>query len=140
MRSISLFFAISLMALITSCTNEVEDSWAETLRVHDEVMLKMQDNSELEQKLTELIKRGNASTTSVLFTKIDTLEGALEVLAKSDEAMMDWMASIQEPHKGDDVDSTLTYHKELTISIIEIGVQMDDAALNAENILKSLEK
>lgn len=140
MRSINLFFSIILLSILTSCTNKVEDSWAETLRVHDEVMLKMQTNSEMEQKLTELIKRGNASTTSVLYTKIDTLQGALVVIEESNEAMMDWMATLQGPHKGDDVDSTLAYHAERTKAIIEIGVQMDNATQNAENILKSLEK
>jgi len=140
MRNLSLFLAIFSMAFLSSCTNEVQKSWEETLRVHDEVMLIMQENGEIEKKITELIKRGNASKNSVLYTKIDTLHGALNNLSAADEDMMDWMASLQKPQKDDDPATVLAYHKERQEAIVKIGNDMMLAAKQAEDIIKSLEK
>ena len=140
MQKLRLLFAVIFITIISSCTNEVEDSWAETLRVHDVVMLQMQENNELEKKLTILIKKAEDAPTSILYTKVDTLQGALDQIVESNEAMMDWMASLNSPQRGDNVDSTLAYHEERKTAIIEVGIFMDEAATNANNILQSLEK
>jgi hypothetical protein len=140
MRNLSLFLAIISMAFLSSCTNKVEKSWEETLRVHDEVMLIMQENGEVEKKLDVLIKRGNESENSVLHSKVDTLQGALDNLSAADEAMMDWMATLKKPQKGEDPNTVLAYHKELQESIVKIGNDMMVAAQKAEDIIKSLEK
>ena len=140
MRNLSLFLAIISMAFLSSCTNEVDKSWEETLRVHDEVMLIMQENGEIEKKLDELIKRGNTSENSVLHSKVDTLQGALDNLSDTDEAMMDWMATLKKPQKDEDPTTVLAYHKELQESIIKIGDDMMLASKQAEDIIKSLEK
>jgi hypothetical protein len=138
-KSVLSTLIITLFTFI-SCTDQKKESWSETMRVHDEVMLKMQENGEIESKLNELIQRGHADTNSVLFTKVDTLQMALDQLSKADEEMMDWMAAIRAPKKSDDVDSTLQYHAEQKAAIIEVGEHMDAARLHAEDLLHSLEK
>ncbi len=136
-RIISVF---SIAFLIFSCTSKVTKSWEETMIIHDEVMLKMQENGQLESKLNALITRAHEDSSSILFTKIDTLQFALDQLSLADDEMMDWMAAIRAPLPEDDVDSTLSYHKEQQEKIVEVGVHMDEAANQANDILKSLEK
>lgn len=141
MRNINRIIAlISIIIFLFSCTSKVTKSWEETMKVHDEVMLKMQENGELESKLNALIIRGKADSSTVLFTKVDTLQFALDQLSKADEEMMDWMAAIRAPLPDDNVDSTLAYHEEQQKEIIIVGNHMDEAATNAEKIIKSLEK
>lgn len=135
-----IFILVILSSLcLGSCTNQVKDSWDKTMHTHDEVMLKMQDNGDLQMQLNELIKTGKSDTNSILFTYTDTLQKAIDDLALADEEMMDWMAAIRSPKSGDDVDSTLNYHQEQSKAIIEIGNQMDLAATNAQNILSWIE-
>ena len=140
MRKLSLIFAILSVAILSSCKNEVQESWEQTLRVHDEVMIIMQENGEIEKKLDVLIKRGKASENSVLHTKIDTLQGALNELSATDEAMMDWMATLQRPKKEANPEEALAYLKEREVAISKVGNDMMVAAQKAEDIIKSLEK
>jgi len=140
MRKLSLIFAILSVAILSSCKNEVQESWEQTLRVHDEVMIIMQENGEIEKKLDVLIKRGKASENSVLHTKIDTLQGALNELSATDEAMMDWMATLQRPQKEANPEEALAYLKEREVAISKVGNDMMVAAQKAEDIIKSLEK
>lgn len=140
MRKLSLFLAIFSVAIFSSCTNEVQKSWEETLRVHDEVMLIMQENGEVEKKINELIKRGNASENSVLSSKVDTLQGALDNLSAADEDMMDWMATLKKPQIGEDPTEVLAYHKGRQQEIIKVGDEMILAAKQADDIIKFLEK
>lgn len=140
MRNLSMFLAIFLASILSSCTNKVDKSWEKTLRVHDEVMLMMQENGEIEKKLNELIKLGNANEKSVLHSKIDTLQGALNNLSAADEEMMDWMATLKKPQKGEDPSTVLAYHKERQKTIIKVGDDMVLAAKQANALIKSLEK
>lgn len=137
---IFIFSILTVQIISSSCQNEEEQAWLKTMHTHDEVMLKMQENGELQAKLNELIVRAERDSGSVLFTHLDTLKMAYDDLALSDEEMMDWMAAIQAPKQGDDTDSILQYLSEQEKAIIEVGVHMDQAANQAKNILKSLEK
>lgn len=141
MRYYILLFSILLIQTFnTSCQSEEEKAWMKTMHSHDEVMLKMQENGDLQSKLNELISRAQLDSNSILFSHMDTLQMAYNDLAASDEEMMDWMATIQSPRKGDDQDSILNYLSTQEQAIIEVGVHMDHAANQAKNILKSLEK
>lgn len=137
---IFIFSILTVQIISSSCQNEEEQAWLKTMHTHDEVMLKMQENGELQTQLDELILRAERDSGSVLFTHLDTLKMAYDDLALSDEEMMDWMAAIQAPKQGDDTDSILQYLSEQEKAIIEVGVHMDQAADQAKNILKSLEK
>lgn len=137
---IFIFSILTVQIISSSCQSEEEQAWLKTMHTHDEVMLKMQENGELQTQLDELILRAERDSGSVLFTHLDTLKMAYDDLALSDEEMMDWMAAIQAPKQGDDTDSILQYLSEQEKAIIEVGVHMDQAADQAKNILKSLEK
>lgn len=142
MRKIFLAISIATIAIINvSCQSEQEVLWADTMQVHDEIMLKMQENGEIESKLNAIIEQAKqADSNSVIFTKLDTLEMAMQDLAKADEEMMDWMAHITAPQKGDDPEETKTILTAKKAEIIEVGVHMDNAAAHAEALLSSLEK
>jgi hypothetical protein len=129
-----------LLLFVSSCRNETEIKWEKTLKVHDVVMLKMQETGDMEAKLNQLISRAKLDSSTVLFSKIDTLQDAYKQLEVVDEEMMDWMASIQAPKSGDDKDSILLYLDQEEKAIIEVGVHMDNAVNHAEALIKSLEK
>ena len=129
-----------MVFLMLSCQNESTHKWEETMKVHDEVMLKMQETGDLQSKLDQLITRAKKDSTTVLFSKLDTLQFAYNALEKADIEMMDWMASIQKPKKGDDQDSIINYLNTEQKAIITVGVNMDNAVTQAKNILKSLER
>jgi hypothetical protein len=131
---------IGLSTFLFSCQNESELKWEETMKVHDEVMLKMQETGEMQTKLNALIVRAKTDSTSVLFTKSDTLKAAYKKLELAEEEMMDWMASIQSPKSNDDQDSILNYLDTEQKAIILVGEHMDASVVEANNILKSLEK
>lgn len=134
--------AILILSLfLQSCQSESNKKWEETMKVHDEVMLKMQETGDTEIKLDQLITLASAAdSTTLLHSKVDTLEHAYFLLEKADEAMMDWMAAIQKPRIGDDQDSILNYLNQEQQAIIEVGIQMDNAITHAELIIESLEK
>ena len=132
--------ALGVILVMISCQNPTTLKWEETMKVHDEVMLKMQVTSDLESKLDKLILHAEADTLTVLYTKIDQLKGAHLFLGEVNEEMMDWMASIQKPRKGDNQDSIINYLETEQKAIIEVGVHMDEAVNQAQNLLKSLEK
>jgi Flp pilus assembly protein TadD len=67
----------SLLLTVSACTNHAEEQWAKTLKVHDEIMVKMQQNGEIESKLNELLILAQKDSTSVLFAQSDTLKSAL---------------------------------------------------------------
>lgn len=131
---------ILILILAISCTNHAEEQWAKTLKIHDEIMVKMQKNGEVESKLNELLKLAENDTNSILFSHSDTLKDALEGLIKADEEMMDWMANIKAPQKGMDMDSVVTALKLKEQEIILVGKHMDDAAEHANAVLNSLKK
>ena len=142
MRKIIVLLSIATLAIFnSSCQSEQEVLWADTMQVHDEIMLKMQQNGEVENKLNAVIKRAEiADSNSILFSKLDTLQMAMDDLAKADEEMMDWMANITATQKGDDPEKTKISLTTKKAEIIEVGVHMDLAAAHAEALLTSLEK
>lgn len=132
------FILISLFTL--SCTSKAEEKWAKTLKVHDDIMVKMQTNGQLEAKLNDLLIAAQKDTTTVLYAQSDQLKAALEDLIKADEEMMDWMANIKAPKKGMDMDSVVSALQVKEEEIIAVGEHMDRAATNAQAILNSLKK
>lgn len=133
-------FSIAIFAL-SSCQNETGKKWEETMKVHDEVMLKMQETGDAEMKLDQLITQAQAAdSNTILFSKLDTLQQAYQLLEVADEEMMDWMANIQKPQKGDDQDSIINYLNKEQKAIIEVGHHMDNAIHHANALIKSLEK
>ncbi len=131
---------IILLLFVSSCRNETEIKWEKTLKVHDVVMLKMQETGEIEAKLDQLITRAKKDSSTILFAKLDTLQGVYNQLEIADEEMMDWMANIQSPKSGDNKDSILLYLDQEEKAIIEVGIHMDNAVTNAQALIKSLEK
>jgi hypothetical protein len=127
--------------LLISCQDQASLKWEETMKVHDVVMLKMQKTGESGMKVNDLVSRAKlADSNSILFSKIDTLEKAYHQLELADEEMMDWMASIQKPQKGDPQKVTFQYLEKEQQAIIAVGHKMDAAIDHAEMVIKSLEK
>ena len=126
---------------IYSCQSEAEKKWEETMKVHDEVMLKMQETGDMGAKINELVHRAQkADSNSVLFTHLSSLQSAYHQLELADEEMMDWMATIQKPQKNHNQDSIIQYLEDEQEAIVVVGHHMDEAIQNAESVLKSLEK
>lgn len=142
MKKTTTYLSILFLAFQTiSCQSESEKAWETTMKVHDEVMVKMQENGPLESKYNELIKRAEvADTNSILYSKLDTLRFTLNILSISDEEMMDWMAAIQSPNTYQGDTDYLEYLNQEKENIIIVGEHMDLARTQAENLLISLEK
>ena len=142
MNKIITYLSVLFLAFQTiSCQSESEKAWESTMKVHDEIMLKMQENGPIESKFNELIERAEvADTNTGLYSTLDTLKISLNKLSLADEEMMDWMAAIQSPatYQGDL--EYLTYLNQEKENIITVGEHMDEARVHAENLLKSLEK
>ena len=86
------------LLFIFGCSSQTEQKWQDVLRVHDEIMLQMQENGVIEQQLRALLNQSKtADSTSILFQSTDTLENLIAHLEKADEAMMDWMANLKKP-------------------------------------------
>lgn len=132
--------ATLLVFLITACQSKSEKKWAETMKVHDEVMLKMQETGDLEIRMIELISRAGKDSNSILFANIDTFQYAHDILDGVDEEMMDWMAHIKAPQTGDNQDSIIAYLEAEKLAIIKVGEHMDQAIKQTKDIIKSLEK
>ena len=139
MKYLKLTVVLFTIALV-SCQSAEDKAWEETMVAHDEIMVKMQENGPLESKFNLLIERAQKDSSSVLFTKLDLLKSALHKLEVSDEEMMDWMASIRNPHtyKGDE--DYVTYILSEKEEILEVGVRMDEARTHGEAVLKSIEQ
>lgn len=141
LKSTTTFSLIAISIFIVSCQSAVTQKWEETMKVHDEVMLKMEETAEMNQKLNGLLEYGkNADSTNVLFQKQDTLIQAIEILEEADIEMMDWMANIQKPRKGDDQDSIIQYLEDEKIAILVVGDHMNAAIENAQRVISSFEK
>lgn len=142
MKKTTTYLSILFLVFHTiSCQSESEKAWETTMKVHDEVMVKMQENGPLESKYNELITRAEvADTNSILYSKLDTLRFTLNNLSISDEEMMDWMAAIQSPNTYQGDTDYLEYLNQEKENIIIVGEHMDLARTQAENLLISLEK
>lgn len=133
--------AVALLALtLVSCQSAEDKAWEETMVVHDEIMVKMQENGPLESKFNMLITRAEQDSNSILFSKIDTLKDALNKLEVADEEMMDWMASIRNPHTYKGEQDYVTYILSEKDEIVAVGVRMDEARAHGEAVLKSIEQ
>ena len=142
MKKTTAYLSILVLSFyIISCQSESEQAWESTMKVHDEVMVKMQENGPVESKYNELIKRAEiADTNSVLYSKLDTLRFTLNNLSITDEEMMDWMAAIQSPNTYQGDSDYLEYLNQEKENIIIVGEHMDLARTRAEDLLTSLEK
>jgi hypothetical protein len=87
------FQVLSLITLlISACSQEAKDNQAlydEVMKVHDEVMPKMNDI----YKLKEQLKKQIADTTGVVGEKRKAIESAIVKLDAASESMMVWMRS-----------------------------------------------
>ena len=140
-KSTITFSLITITFFLASCQSDVTLKWEDTMKVHDVVMLKMDETAEMSKKLSGLLEYGkNADSSSVLFQKQDTLKQAIEILEQADIEMMDWMANIQKPRKGDNQDSIIQYLEHEKAAILVVGDHMNAAIENAQGIISSLEK
>ncbi len=141
LKSTTTFSLMVISIFLISCKSEVTQKWEETMKIHDEVMLKMEYTSEMSRKISGLLEHGQkADSTSILFQNQDTLRQAIEILEQADIEMMDWMANIQKPRKGDDQDSIIQYLEDEKIAILVVGDHMNAAIKNAQGVISSLEK
>ncbi len=141
LKSTITFSILSISLFTLSCQSAAEKKWEQTMKVHDVVMLKMQETGEMAQKIDALLQKSKtADSTSILFVKQDTLVGAIHQLEKADIEMMNWMANIQKPTKSDDQDSILHYLDQEEKAIVTVGNQMDQAIHHAEGVISSLKK
>ncbi len=142
--NLKIAFMSLLVLLVYSCTDaEMEKRrklGEEVLKVHDEIMLKMQANGELEEKIDLLMAAAEEDTASVLYQRMDEMKQIRLELDNADNAMMDWMANYQYPPDDMSQDSAMAYLNEQMAAIKDVGRQLDEAENKAEELLNSLQK
>lgn len=122
--------------LLSSCKDEVDTKWIQTMEVHDQVMVKMGEINALSAELNTLILKVKGETNSETTPPdINALREAYEKLNTEGQAMMNWMVTIHHPKNGLARDSALQYLNERENAIIQIGEGMDNAIENAKSVL-----
>ena len=92
MKTILPILSLFLLSLVCSCGQKTQDNQAlydEVMKVHDEVMPKMDDIYKLKQELKKQI----ADSATLAIEKRKTIESAILKLDSASENMMVWMRS-----------------------------------------------
>ena len=92
MKTILPILSLFLLSLVWSCGQKTQDNQAlydEVMKVHDEVMPKMDDIYKLKQELKKQI----ADSATLAIEKRKTIESAILKLDSASENMMVWMRS-----------------------------------------------
>ncbi|GLB48449.1 hypothetical protein [Neptunitalea lumnitzerae] len=117
---------------------EFETVYAETIKVHDEVMAKMGTINKLQVQLEEEVK---AATDTVPYAE------AMKTLKKGHKGMMDWMHSFSDafPHTEDrfagkskeEIDESVERLKEYKAQMEAVDAQIKEGIDKAEKLLSS---
>lgn len=115
-----------------------QQTWDEVMKIHDEVMPKMNTMREL----TKTLKTQWESNKSLDAATKDDISIAIQELESADEGMWDWMHNLQQLkplQESKTHDEIIDYLKEQQQSIILVREEWDNSMAKADGILKTLE-
>ncbi|MEX2596270.1 MAG: hypothetical protein WEC59_05005 [Salibacteraceae bacterium] len=133
-----------ILTLITACGDpkleKVNNLKKEAFALHDEVMPRMGEISELSRSLKEHRKSVEADTSSTNEKQIEQIKTHVKALDDAYEAMMEWMNHYKpEYEKEHQIDSAVVYYEEQKESISEVKSAMEKSIEDAENLLDELD-
>ena len=151
---------LSTTLLLGSCQSSTTETdptleqaqtiYAEAIAVHDEVMPRMDEIMQLRQKLQLRVESMQEQTDEDYADSLQQMQTAIENLQQADQAMMQWMRSVQ---KVPGADETSDYQDELntteltdTVGLIqrqlaqkeaieEVQQQMEQSIAEAERLI-----
>lgn len=132
---------IGMMFLVmVSCSNplasKVEEIKKEAIAIHDEVMPRMGEISELSVNLKQMREALKADTTDSAMQVIDKLNQQIVALDNAYEGMMEWMnlyqPQFEEQHT---LDSAVIYYEEQRSLITDVKLNMEQSINDAKTLL-----
>lgn len=117
-------------------TKEINALKETCIHIHDEVMPRMGEISELRTSLREWKRTVDGDTTDSLYTLGETIWTHVILLDSADESMMEWMAnyepSYEEAHPAD---SAIVYYTAQKAEIERVKTLMEKSINDAKNLL-----
>lgn len=132
MKKTLTIFAFSM--LLFACggkAEEIKKLSDEVLKVHDDVMPKMQDIARLQKEFAAI-----PDSTLDSLSKA-SIEAELEKLSTADENMMQWMRDYNGPAEGADDAQKIAYYK---TELDKINAVKEETETAIDNAKKELEK
>ena len=136
-----IFILLSALILMSGC--EQKRSWTnlskEVMVIHDEVMPKMDEIVDLQQRLKGFLMTTRMDSTNVIRQQV---EDGLTDLVRADEAMWEWMHAFKLPTQEDErSDEEITkYLESEKIRIQEVADKMNSSIENGNNLLNEINK
>lgn len=135
------FFIILLLGACNTKSNNGEDShiehespnqalYNEVMKIHDEVMPKMNDI----YKIKEELKKDIANAPDMVETKKKNMESAILKLDGASEAMMDWMRNFDPLPDSLGEDTARKYLEEQKLKVEKVKEDMLQALEEAERL------
>lgn len=136
--TLSLFF---LSTLLVSCADPQEKKVQElkkvTIALHDEVMPRMGEITELSTDLKDLREELKADTTDSAINEIGVINDRIKSLDDAYEGMMQWMADyeprFEEEHP---MDSAVVYYEQQRTYIERVKLDMEKSIEDAAGYLE----
>lgn len=136
-----LHLAIGLLAIVlVSCQTPEEKAWEETMGLHDQIMVKMQENAPLESKFLILIEKAEQDTNSILYSNIGLLNESVQAINESDAQMMKWIAEFQKPQDFDSEKDYFQYIEEQRAALKAVETSIMDANKKGNDVIAFMEK
>ena len=118
------FFLSSCQSTTTTETDptleRAQTIYAEAIAVHDEVMPRMDEIMQLRQKLELRVESMQQQNEPAYADSLQQMQTAIQNLRDADEAMMQWMRSVQKVPGSDESGADLTsdYQDELNATVL----------------------
>ena len=140
------FFLIPAACQNSNTSNESENQennspealekslYQEVIKVHDEVMPKLQAISNLKGKVEEKITEFEGSSQED--ERLNTLRKQLVNLDEADQSMMDWMHNFKTTYEGWTHEETMEYLEKEKVSIQKTGELVDESIASARSLLE----
>jgi len=113
---------------------EETNLYTEVIRMHDEIMPRLQTISNLKSQVEERITRLEEAEVPDN-QRIVIFRDQMIALDSADEAMMDWMRNFIADHEGWEHDSIMSYLTDENARILEIGEIIDKTTAKTNDLL-----
>ena len=111
--------------------------YAEAIAVHDEVMPRMDEIMQLRQKLQLRVESMQEQTEEDYADSLQQMQTAIQNLRNADEAMMQWMRSVQ---KVPGADETSEYQDELNATVLTDTVGLIQRQLAQKDAIQEVKQ
>jgi hypothetical protein len=136
-----LILSLGVIALIlTSCSDPKEKKVQElkkvTIALHDEVMPRMGEISELTSALKDLREEVKLDTTDSAINQLVIINAQVKQLDDAHEGMMQWMADYEPRYEEEHpLDSAVVYYEEQRSFIERVKLEMEKSIEDAQTFL-----